>query len=359
MLILSAWSVFFAWNAPALEISFAAHDRVVFDPSKGESVRVRFMLSTPAVATLKIFDAKDRLVRAISSEERMSAGEQILSWDGRDQAGRVVPSEAYVYVLEAISEANERVFLDLTDVTGGEQIRVEDLAWDATKNEFSYRLREPARVRIRIGLQGGGPHLRTLLDWVPRDAGVRHAAWDGLDTSKVQNFARHPGLKFSGEAVSLSRNTIIVVPENDDVQLIDSMEWGGEKRSRKDSKTRGSTRQIDQRLDIRIELTGVEATSYAETGVPIITGKTPIKLSVHPDDRERTINNRFEVGYFLDGQFLFENEVAFLPTSWLFDPSSVNEGLHFITANLWTYDGNIGTSSIKVFVKKNAKQGAE
>ena len=50
------------------------------------------------------------------------------------------------------------------DLTGGEQVSVRDVKWDAASGKLSYVLDKPARVSVRFGLQNHGPLLRTLID---------------------------------------------------------------------------------------------------------------------------------------------------------------------------------------------------
>jgi hypothetical protein len=69
--------------------------------------RVRLFLLTEDVAVrVDIFDLAGRRVRRLGPE-RMSAGSLALSWDGRDEAGSVVPPGVYAYVLVVDSDTDE------------------------------------------------------------------------------------------------------------------------------------------------------------------------------------------------------------------------------------------------------------
>jgi len=76
------------------------------NPFEGTAV-IAFTLQTPANASVKVFNASGRLVRALLDEPR-GAGEHSVIWDGRDDAGRSVASGVYFYRLEAGSSTETR-----------------------------------------------------------------------------------------------------------------------------------------------------------------------------------------------------------------------------------------------------------
>ena len=104
---------------------------------------------------------------------------------------------------------------------------------------------------------------------------------------------------------------------------------------------------------MRIRLSTPEGLARDATGFPITRGKLAIQLDVDPPDRERLIEQRFEAGFFLDGKHVFENEVGFLPMTWVWDASAVNEGVHYVTGNVWGYAGQFGTTTIAIRVAPN------
>src|SRR5690606_31547207 len=77
-----------------------------------QSTRIRFALSSPSRAGLRVYDASGRLVRMLLDEPR-PAGRQEVTWDGRDVGGKPVPSGIYFYQLQAgaRSETKKAVLL--------------------------------------------------------------------------------------------------------------------------------------------------------------------------------------------------------------------------------------------------------
>lgn len=58
------------------------------------SVVLSFGLSQPGSAELRLFDPSGRLIRTLV-DASLPAGPHVISWDGRDSAGRIVPSGVY------------------------------------------------------------------------------------------------------------------------------------------------------------------------------------------------------------------------------------------------------------------------
>jgi flagellar hook assembly protein FlgD len=335
----------------ALEITNVSHVPAAIDPAKREAVEVRFRLSESARVTLRIFDGRDLLVRTVAAPKSLPAGDAKLVWDGRDEKGRPVPPEAYVYTLTATPSQGEPVEFDLTDLTGNEELPLAAPKWDASGHLVHYELSAPARVVIRAGLNNG-PLLRTIIDWVPRTAGAHDESWDGKDASGLIDASSHPDLQLGVEAWALPKNAVIVLPTRPTVELIAKLEWPEVRRVKKRSeplRERALHQQpIEQRSDVRVRLSLPGNTSHDSDGALVARGQVPIQLDVDDADRARLLAQRFEIGFFVDGKYIFENEVGFLPVTFSWDAGAVNEGVHYVTGNVWGYAGQFGTTTIKV-----------
>lgn len=345
-----------ALTAQELAISHVQPDKARITTSKGESVRVNFVTSAPAQVVLRLYDGRDLQIREIAGRSVLPAGEHNLTWDLRDQRGRPVPDEAYSYVLEARGNDGKPVRHDLTDLTGGSDIAVRDVKWDAQSGKLSYVLDRPARVNVRVGLNDGGPLLRTLLDWVVRPAGLQQESWDGKDASNVLDLAKHPRLSVSVQAFALPDNSILVGGAPTKVTLISDLDA---KTARREKTSTAAKRMyahgqqpLDQRGDFKVHLTIANNLPRTSEGLPIVSATVPVRLEVAAQDRERALSRRFEPVFFVDGQFAFENEVGFVPMTWNFDPSALNAGEHFLTVNLRGYEGNFGMATVKVLVQR-------
>ncbi|MBN2170134.1 MAG: VCBS repeat-containing protein [Candidatus Krumholzibacteriota bacterium] len=73
---------------------------------------IRFELPATARATLRVFDARGRRVRTLLQGAPRPSGPQEVQWDGRDDAGRALPSGVYLCRIEAAGrEAGLRMVL--------------------------------------------------------------------------------------------------------------------------------------------------------------------------------------------------------------------------------------------------------
>jgi len=163
--------------AMALQITHVHHNPLVIYPDKDQSTEIIFTLSEMAVSELKIFDDRDILIRSIVNNDSQQGQNKFL-WDGKDQLGRLVPSEAYKYTLTATNEGKE-IEYDVSDITGNKPLHVKSIKWNADKKHFQYVLKKPARVLIRVGLDKHGPLLDTVSNWEPRNAGQKIESGQG------------------------------------------------------------------------------------------------------------------------------------------------------------------------------------
>lgn len=340
-------------SAWALTISNVQHKPKLFNPAKQKSVMIRYRLSDPAKVTLNIYDGANKLVRSIESGKELKQGDHRFRWDGKDQAKRPVPPEAYHYTLVAKTKNGQATEHDLSDLTGGDNLDVSDIKWDAKTKKIRYRLSKPGRVNIRVGLKNNGPLMRSVINWVPRSAGVHAQPWNGMDTSGEINLTKHPLLALGVHAFSLSDNTIIVGPAPNKISLVAGATWEMSQRKIKKIPKKKmythSQQPIEARRDFRVSLRLPDGLKKKK-GLPLITKTVPVRLQVDEQDRKRLLNQRFEPVFFVDGQFAFENEVGFLPMTWRWDPVGTNKGVHYLTVNIRGYEGNFGMASIKVYV---------
>jgi hypothetical protein len=345
-------------SASAVTISEVRLDHVVFDPAKHEKAIIRFHVDTPASVEARVFDGRDLWMRTIQDSSSM-AGDRSLAWDGKDEAGRLLPPEAYHFVLRATTANGEEAIYDVTDTTGGEEIQAQNVTWDASTHHVSYRLPQTARVNIRLGLQDNGPLLRTLVDWVARPGGDNEEPWDGWDSSHVLDLGHHPKLSVFVDAFALSANTLIIGPPNVAVALVDTMPWGRHMRDKSAEPLKKrmhyhSQQPIEERGDVAVHLVLPPTLPKDKDGLPEAAGRVTLRLDVDDRDRDRVIQQRFEPVFFVDGTFAFENEVGYLPFSWIWDTATVNEGIHYVTVNVRGYEGNFGMQTIKVHVRHAA-----
>jgi len=80
----------------------------VFSPKQGDKTTISFSLQEDASVRLKIYNIDGRLQRILVSKDRMYAGRNAILWDGKDKAGRIVPSGLYFITLSIGSEVKTK-----------------------------------------------------------------------------------------------------------------------------------------------------------------------------------------------------------------------------------------------------------
>lgn len=362
-------------EARAVEISGVRHEPAAgFDPLQGGAAIVHFRLSEPARAEVRVYDGRDRLVRTLvpgsgpaepsepNEPTELAAGQHRIEWDGRDSRGRPVPPEAYRYTIHATARGAEPVEWDISDQTEGERLRPDGVNWDPESGRIHYTLTRPARVRIRVGLRGNGPMLRTVVGWVARPSGANEEAWDGFDASHVLDLRQHPKLLVDVRAYSLSKNTLLVGPPSAQVHLIPDLPADTPVREKKQRYAKRmydyARQQIEHRRDIPLSLVLPDELAEDSAGLPIVTQPTPVRLQVSDADRALLVNQRFEAVFYVDGVYVFETEVGFFPMTWKWDVRAVPDGEHYVTVNLRGYEGHFGLATRKVRVQKVHDQKA-
>ncbi|MBN2561176.1 MAG: T9SS type A sorting domain-containing protein [Phycisphaerae bacterium] len=69
---------------------------------------IHFELQESATVRIQVLDLAGRKIRDLRSGELLDAGQHSLSWDGRDNAGRPMPSGVYLCRFEVGSHAETR-----------------------------------------------------------------------------------------------------------------------------------------------------------------------------------------------------------------------------------------------------------
>jgi hypothetical protein len=341
----------------AVRIENVSHAPSAFDPAAGESLAVSFRLSEVASVELQILDSRRVQIRSIRSVGPLEAGDHELVWDGRDDGDRAIPADAYAYRLRAIGAGGEAQLWDLFDSSGGETLALNP-EWDGHQGWVRYVLPAAARVVLRAGLDDGGPLLQTIANWPVRAEGEQVEAWDGRDETGFFDLRAHPKRKLTLLAYTLPLNAVVVGRPGASVPR-----WPGRTSSAGPRAVRDRRRPVpglrraDLLGDCRLTLAPVEPVPRGSQGALIAREPLALRIDVTAADRQRMLAERFEVAVFVDGVLVFENEVGFLPAVWTWNPRGANPGRHTITANLWGYEGSMGTGSVVAIAVPDPQSG--
>ncbi len=199
------------------------------------------------------------------------------------------------------------------------EVLATDMSFDLDKGEIRYTLPERAFVRVRFGVRDGGAMIRNLVDWELREAGAHVERWDGTQESGEEVFARRADLM---AVISALR------PSKDD-QLPDH------------SSTVGGLRKSPE-----FTLTFPEVKDKNSQGIPLIRGVATLRVLINPEDVKWLTESKFEIGLYIDGIFLVEDEEGSNPYNYRLNTKMLNNGAHTITVNVTAYTGEMGSKSL-------------
>ena len=331
----------------ALTIEQVAVEPKTLDLTKQTEAILRYLLPKSATVSIELSNEDGQLVQQLAMA-RQTAGAQTARWDGRDGEGKPVPSGVYRYVIRAQGPDGQGWVYDPSQEMGGEELEVRDFTWDPHTDTFRWIMPKAGRARLRIGMEGF-PHLRTLLDWEPLEAGEQSQAWDGLDASGLIRLKDHPQLAIKLATFALPPNTIIVRGQSPGVPSAPPPKGtralpGERALYLHASHPRSTCREVGLRIEFP------QARSDTE-GRPILRGKVPIRIALDPADTTRMTNERFELAVFEDLTVIFEEEEALNPFTFDWDTGRLTPGQHLLTVNLLGHDDHFGVETRAVWIE--------
>ncbi|OGX26262.1 MAG: hypothetical protein A2787_00795 [Omnitrophica WOR_2 bacterium RIFCSPHIGHO2_01_FULL_48_9] len=229
----------------------------------------------------------------------------------------------FIFFIGCATTQLEKENLSGTDLLAASQeILATDTSFDLEKGEIQYTLPQPALVRIRIGLDNGGPLIRTLVDWQRREAGPSVEAWDKRDDSGMVDFSRQTNLML----------VLNCLPLDDQGGVLSSTTVRGPNRSPHFSLT----------------LSGVN--EFSEN-IPVVKGVVPVQIILAEEDKQWLTESRYEISVYVDQILIGEEEEGLSPFTYLLNTEGFNDGNHLITVNIAGYSGEVGTQSKMMLVK--------
>lgn len=343
--------------AASAQVGVVRTSAAEFAPARGESVIYTVRADSQGELTLEILSADGdtvrRLRRAISS-----AGEHALAWDGRDERGGVVPDEAWCARV-VLEREGRRVVDDPCARSGGEVLPSLEPVLGAG-GDISYTLPHAARVLIRVGVKNGAM-LRSLSVWRPRPAGRNLQRWNGFDDSGVVDLrseARRDRLAMLVTAFRLPDFSVISTGGEGlayrEWRLAQGWSEAAEPGSaaaaplvrdgQRIARAHHMPRYKDREPRITLALVGRD-------GAPLAAGsalprEVRVLVDLHPDDRWLMQEQLYEVAFFVDGEFVSEEENGYVPIGWIWNTESLIEGRHLLTVNLTGFSGRVGTRTL-------------
>ena len=313
-------------------------------------VTIGFNLTARARAVVRVFDQWRRPVRSIDLG-MLDAGDHSTTWNGRDDNGKLCRGTRFVYTIHARDAQRNKAVYDPSEHGAGLEVGTRKFTLDQKTGTLSYVLPRPGWVRIRVGLKDG-PLMLTLLDWDAQLAGEHKIPWDGMDVSGSMRLLDRPDLNFNLRAYAMPTNSILVERDIADLspELASDATPGAAQPSR--TKDRIAVAEAFNPLNShapRFSVTFPDATTSA-AGLPVLAGRTPVRLTIDPKDRHWLVGKRFEVMFYVDGIFIFEEEDGTTPLTYVWDTTVLSPGAHFLTTNVLSYDDRMGVVTLPVII---------
>lgn len=321
----------------------------------GEGVRLECHASISCEAGFRIFDESLHL-HYESSLKPIEEGTVEFRWDGKNNNGSFVKPDVYLY--QIVGEA-EKAIIGQTRVRqyaetlliypeSGMDLKPRSFTFNENTGDFHVMLPKAARVRLRIGVDGF-PHLLDLLDWIPLEAGRHTFSWNGRDASGHIRLIRHQKLCSYIRLYSLPKCSIIVKGREEGQWLSAGCD---EERIAYPDHAFFHARHPKRRCHaIRFDVQFLDQDAGPDE-IPVVGGKVPVRVVLHPEDKWWVVDERFEVMFYVDTVFVYEEEDGSSPFTYIWDTDALVEGPHVITVNILSYNDHLGVVSRKVIVKK-------
>lgn len=343
-----------AGGTTTLALDSVSLEKKSFNPVSGESIIIRYKPAVACLATVSIYNNHGQLIRTLEDRKEASGSAQNILWNGRDNENTIVPAGVYFYTIELERNNGVSYIYNPYKKTHGKKLQTLIGGYDEAEGSIDYKLPQAAMVRIRVGLKDGGPLLATLIDWTPQEAGDYSIDWDGKDASGSIDLSFHPKRNLVIFAYSLADNSIIVKSQNKvNIESMPTDEILFDLSLPADRYLHARHNPGDcHEPKINVEIL---AENHQQEKIPVVEGIVPVKVSIAPQDRLATENSRYEIMFFVDTVFLFEDESGFSPFTYIWDTRGLSEGEHLLTVNLWTYDDHCGVVTKEVFIIGDTK----
>jgi len=296
------------------------------------------------------------IVRKFSKKEAVK-----VQWDGRDSDGIIVPDEVYFPKITAHFRNGKVRTENTLDALWGEEVY--DFEKTTRNGVIEYRLPEHSRLLIRAGIKNG-PMLRTVVDWEPRTKGFHAERWNGKDSNNLKKIEGLPGIAYLIIGYRLPEKTI--------------QTYGNTKLGYKDYRKSKEWSQVKleygkklleragkpMRSEFYLPLEQLKSPALKVESRPL-NGKVAVKsfhrfeeivtsVNIAKEDEFYLDQSRYEISFFVDYQFIAEEEQGYVPFRWRWSPGryGIEPGEHVLTVNISSYNGQVTVKNMNFELKK-------
>ena len=347
-------------------LSIAPYKKSSFAPARGET----FIMPVKIVEAekikkinIEIRTSDNDLVRTLSLNKFKSDKTHYnIVWDGKDNNKQLVPDEVY-YPVFIITDRDENVVrLDRRTQSGGEEVY--DFEKVIRPGAIEYTLPVASRVLIRSGIKNG-PMLRTIIDWEPRTAGFHADRWNGRDEDNIIAIEQNPHVGYLIMGYQLPDYSILAYGnEKDTYRAYRKRQKWPLRQAHFNNRLleRGGHvirpefyTPISQQKSPRISVNMLDRTS--RKSITRVKGFDELvtEVKLHPLDEIYLDQERYEISFFVDNEFIAEEEQGYVPFTWRWSPGrfGLKPGDHVLTVNVSGYNGQVGVKNIMFSLEKD------
>jgi len=335
-------------------VAIGDYQTPTFNVAQGKPFLIPITVDKAGTVSVAIFSPDGDEVRFLPPQQASKGETLSFAWDGKDAEGRTVPNEAWLPKVTLKTQGGKSVF-DPSHNSGGEVIDaiVPDFG---RRGDLSFTLDAPSRLLVRAGLKSG-PLMQTMVNWAPRAAGKNRVAWNGFDHDNQVKLLDDSRLGVLVTGYRLPDHTIITEGSDDNyLAWRDGKGWeaampdmskiplvrGEERLSRHYFLPRAIEAEPQVKVTLSGDLKPLSNDRYA------VTGKTVIKVDMDKSPEWAMAQSQYEIGFFINGDFVAEEEQGYVPLSWQLDTGYLDKGEHLLTVNISGFNGAVGIRSIKL-----------
>ena len=313
-----------------------------FNPTAGGKVAFKFKLTGVPAAKVWLVDPIGRVVGSAGAVGPGDSGFFTAEWDGRGSDGQVLPNDAYCYLPAPADYSPPPEGLPQLAQAAGERLECKDITYDAQTGEIRYLLPQAGRTRLRAGVKDG-PVVRTMLDWAPQPAGRHAVVWDGKD-SRGTEWARAAALVHIW-AFSLPQDCVIIHGGAAPAYPVHEKYFQTPAAPKPDLHATHA-RQGCHEPRFSVSFPDVSAGSNA----PITpkNGRLAARVLLDPRDHKALVENLFEIVFYIDGVFFFEDSNASDPFGCTLDLTRVSKGQHVLSVQVMDFEDHAASRSFRI-----------
>jgi len=308
----------------------AARERIVAQVEKDE-IRVQLQDLQEIVAyQLGIFDlGSGKLIKSVQVERK----------DESNTVNLAVPiPDNGLYQLK-LKKSNEWISLEELPMVSIPREGFRLLGGEIERREKTIKFTLSAACIFRIvATNESQMNIVTLAGWKFGSAGQKiEVPWDFWDGEKVKNYWSDPTLAVAADYIPLPEGFLVVgnpdFSSHQNIPLLRDLKLPANEFKFTVSLRKGDLAN-EKKMALREELPVIEAGDF-------------VRIVVSDESLEILRGQRYEILYFLEGDFVHEETEGISPSSYCLPDLGRPSGPYHLTVNIRDFNGNAGSSTIR------------